>query len=206
MPHRCGVSLSSQSVRESDTLLGTGRRDKKRVSCSIVLLFFALMLLAMWSIVPIMSVAIEMRTEEWHRLHEAMVLDIGKLQEEKRVIANEVQTLQTERDAMRRKWENEREANEQRRRGHLPFWGEPQLMNAQCPKDRFRRYEARMYNLLVEDDWYARCMNEHIEIAGRKFTSPASCLNYVCPAISSKRIFLYRQSGPRSGRTWILDL
>lgn len=196
MPHRCGVSLSSESVRENDTLLGTGRRDKRRVSRTTVLLFFVLMLLAMWSIVPIMSVAIEMQTEEWHRVHKAMVIDIGKLREEKRVIANEVQTLQVERDAMRREWENEREANEQRRRGHLPFWGEPQLMTAQCPKDRFRRYEARMYNLLVEDDWYARCMNEHIEIAGRKFTSPASCLNYVCPAISSKRVFLYRQSGP----------
>ena len=162
----------------------------------MVLLFFVLMLVALWSIAPIMSVAIEMKQEEWHRVHEAMVLDIGKLREEKRAIANEVQQLQIERDATRQNWENEREANEQRRREHLPFWGEPQLMTAHCPKDRFRRYEARMYNLLVEDDWYTRCMNEHIEIAGRKFTSPASCLNYVCPTISSKRFFSYRQIGP----------
>jgi hypothetical protein len=144
----------------------------------MVLLFFVLMLVAMWSIVPIMSVAIEKQTEEWQRVHKAMVLDIGKLREEKRDVANEIQTLQIERDAMRRNWENEREANEERRRSHLPFWGEPQLLTAQCPKDRFRRYEARMHNLLVEDDWYARCMNEPTEIAGRKLTSPASCLNY----------------------------
>ncbi|KAF8272067.1 hypothetical protein EI94DRAFT_1718919 [Lactarius quietus] len=123
----------------------------------------------MYSIAPIMSIAIEMKTEEWQRVNKAMTLDISRLREEKRGIETEIQALQTERDAMRRQWENEREANEQRRRSHLPFWGEPQLMTAQCPKDRFRRYEARMYNLLVEDDWYARCMNEPVEIAGRKF-------------------------------------
>jgi hypothetical protein len=169
--------------------LGNKNRDSR---CKI-LLFFVLMLVAMWSIAPIMSVAIEMKTEEWQRVHKAMALDIGKLREEKRGVENEIQALQTERDAMRRQWENEREANEQRRRSHLPFWGEPQLMTAQCPKDRFRRYDARMYNLLVEDDWYARCMNEPVEIAGRKFTSPGSCLNYVCPTIASKRFVLYRQ-------------
>ena len=189
MPHLRGVSHSSESVQESATLLGNGNRKRHDKNRIMILLFFVLMLVALWSIAPIMSVAIEMEREEWHRVHEAMVLDIGKLREEKRVITNEVQQMQTERDAMRRNWENEREANEQRRRGHLPFWGEPLLMTAQCPKDRFRRYEARMYNLLVEDDWYPRCMNEHIEIAGREFTSPASCLNYVCLTASSKRFF-----------------
>ncbi len=132
-----------------------------------------------------MSVAIELRTEEWQRVHKEMLLDIGKLQKEKRAITNEVHQLQVERDTTLRQWENEREANEQRRRGHVPFWGEPQLMTALCPKNRFRRYETRMYNLLVEDDWYSRCMNEPIDIAGRSFPSPHSCINYVCSSISS---------------------
>jgi hypothetical protein len=180
--HFCGVFLTrSESVQENASLLGTNRykkRDKGRISRLMVLLFFILMFVALWSIVPILSVAIELEMEEWQRVHKEMVVDVGKLREEKRAITYEVQELRVERDAMRRKWENEREANEQRRRGHLPFWGEPQLMNAQCPQDRFRRYEARMYNLLVEDDWYARCMNEPTQIAGRTFTSPDSCLNY----------------------------
>ncbi|KAH9045328.1 hypothetical protein EDB85DRAFT_1906067 [Lactarius pseudohatsudake] len=171
----------SESVQESASLLGTNsskKRDKNRASRLIVLLFCVLMFVAIWSIVPIMSVAIELETEEWQRLHKQMVLDIGELRAEKRNITDEVQLLRYERDAMRRRWENEREANEQRRRGHLPFWGEPRLTTAQCPKDRFRRYEARMYNLLVEDDWYVRCMNEPVQIAGRRFTSPGSCINY----------------------------
>jgi len=154
------------------------KRDKGWISRLMIVLFCIFTFVAMWSIVPILSVAIELETEQWQRVHKEMVLDIGKLREEKRAITHEVQDLRVERDAMRRKWENEREANEQRRRGHLPFWGEPQLMTAQCPKDRFRRYEAPMYNLLVEDDWYARCMNEPIQIAGRRFTSPDSCINY----------------------------
>ena len=186
----CGMILtSSQSVQESASLLGTNRYKKRNKSRLMVLLFCILMFVALWSIVPILSVAVELETEEWQRVHKEMVLDIGKLREEKRNITNEVQELRFERDAMRRKWESEREANEQRRRGHLPFWGEPQLMTAQCPKDRFRRYKARMYNLLVEDDWYDRCMNEPTQIAGRSFTSPGSCINYVCPTASFKRFF-----------------
>jgi hypothetical protein len=61
----------------------------------------------------------------------------------------------------------------------MPFWGKARLMTAQCPSDHFRRYEARMYNLLAEDDWYAVCMNKPITIAGRTFTSPRSCINLV---------------------------
>jgi hypothetical protein len=94
-----------------------------------------------------------------------------------------------ERNEQRRKWEREREEIEKRRRDHMPFWGEARLMTAQCPSDRFRRYEARMYNLLVEDDWYTACMNEPIKIAGRTFTSPHSCINRVRSFIHSDESF-----------------
>ena len=203
--------LSSESVQESASLLGVYKSkkcDKSWISRLVVLLFCVLMLVALWSIVPIMSTAIQLEMKEWERMHERILLDIEKSREEKRVITDEIQLLQVEfrekkravtdelqqlqadRDDTRRKWENEREANEQRRRGHVPFWGEARLITTVCPKDRFRRYDARMYNLLVEDDWYARCMNERIDIAGRTFASPHSCINHVCPTPSSKRFFL----------------
>ena len=188
VPDRGGVFLSSESAQESDSLFVNIRikNNRGRASRILILLACILVFVALWSITPILSKAVELETEEWQRVHKEMVLDIGKLREEKRVITNEVQELRIERDTMRRQWENEREANEQRRRGHLPFWGEPQLKTSQCPRDRFRRYEARMHNLLVEDDWFARCMNEPVKIAGRRLISPDSCLNYVCPTASSK--------------------
>jgi len=162
-----------------------------------------------------MSTAIELEMKEWRRMHEQILLDIEKSRDEKRTIADEVvqmrtefreeksaiteeiQQVRAERDETRRRWEDEREANEQRRRGHAPFWGEPRLTTSQCPNDRFRRYEARMYNLLVEDDWYSRCTNEPIEIAGRNFASPHSCINHVRPTAYSERYsYSFTQPGP----------
>ncbi|KAI0254775.1 hypothetical protein BJV78DRAFT_877074 [Lactifluus subvellereus] len=78
----------------------------------------------------------------------------------------------------RREWERERETNEPKRRGHVPFWGTARLLTAECPEDRIRQYDASMHNLLVEDDWYAACMNTAIDIAGRRLASPRTCMNY----------------------------
>jgi hypothetical protein len=127
---------------------------------------------------------------EWERVHDQMLRDIGRLREEKMEILDDVQRLRADRDEQRREWELEREEQEKRLRGHMPFWGEAQLLNAQCPSDRFRRYEARMYNLLVEDDWYEACMNGPIEIAGRRLSSPNSCINRVRPLTLPGELFL----------------
>lgn len=116
---------------------------------------------------------------EWERVRDEMTRDIARLRGEKVDILDEVQQLRVERNEKRREWELEREEHEKRRRGHVPFWGQAQLINEQCPANRFRQYEARMYNLLVEDDWYAACMKEPIQIAGRNLTSPQSCINRV---------------------------
>jgi hypothetical protein len=143
-------------------------------------LFFILMLVSLWLIVPMVSKAVRNEMIEWERVHDQMLRDIGRLREEKIEILDEVQKLRADRDEQRREWELEREEQEKRRRGHMPFWGGARLLTAQCPSDRFRRYEARMYNLLVEDDWYEACLKEPIEIAGRKL-SPNSCINQVRP-------------------------
>jgi hypothetical protein len=157
----------------------------KNAKCSILhcmfLLLFFLMMASLWMIVPMVSSAVRHEMIEWERVHDDMLRDIGRLREERRDILDEVRHLRVERDEKRREWEFEREENEKRRRGHVPFWGEARLLNDQCPSDRFRRYEARMYNLLVEDDWHAACMREPIQIAGRTLTNPHSCINYVRP-------------------------
>jgi hypothetical protein len=140
-------------------------------------------------IAPMMSNAVRNEIVEWERVHDDMLRDIGRLREEKREILDEVQQLRADRDEQRRDWELEREETEKRRHGHMPFWGEAQLLTAQCPSDRFRHYEARMYNLLVEDDWYEACMKETIEIAGRRLTSPNSCINRVRYLILSSKLF-----------------
>jgi hypothetical protein len=148
------------------------------------------MMVSLWMIIPMVSSAVQNEMIEWERVHNRMLRDIGRLREEKREILDEVQQLRADRDEQRREWELEREEHEKRRRGHMPFWGEAQLLTAQCPSDRYRRYEARMYNLLVEDDWYKACSNEPIEIAGRRLTSPISCINRVRPLILSGEPFL----------------
>ena len=149
-------------------------------------LFLILMLLSLWMIIPMVTSVVRNEMIEWERVHEQMLHDIGRLRKEKGEILDEVQHLRADRDEQRREWELEREEHEKRRRGHMPFWGEAQLLTAQCPSDRFRRYEARMYNLLVEDDWYEACMKESIEIAGRMLTSPISCINRVRPLTLSE--------------------
>jgi hypothetical protein len=142
-------------------------------------LFVILMLVSLWMILPMVSNAVRNERIEWERVHDEMLRDIGKLGEEKREILDEVQQLRADRDEQHREWEFEREEHERRRRGHMPFWGEARLLTAQCPSDRFRHYEAPMHNLLVEDNWYEACMKEPIEIAGRRLTSPNSCINRV---------------------------
>jgi hypothetical protein len=113
-----------------------------------------------------------------------MLASIWVIRDKKRDILDEIQQLRADRDEQRRELELERERHEKRRRGHVPFWGQARLLTAQCPIDRFRRYEARMYNLLVEDDWYEACMKEPIEIAGRTLTSH-ECINRVRPLASA---------------------
>jgi hypothetical protein len=148
------------------------------------------MLVSLWVVAPMVSNAVRNEMVEWERVHDQMLRDIGRLREEKLEILDEVQQLGADRDRQRREWEFEREEQEKRRRGHMPFWGEAQLLTAHCPSDRFRRYEARMYNLLVEDDWYEACMKEPTEIAGRSLTSPNSCINRVRPLTLSGEPFL----------------
>lgn len=161
------------------------RNERKHAKCRIFHyifpIFFILMMAGLWMAIPIVSSAVRHEMIEWERVHDEMIRDIGRLRVEKMDILDEVQQLRFERDEKRREWELEREEHEERRRGHAPFWGEARLLNEQCPRDRHRRYEARMYNLLVEDDWYAACMRETIHIAGRTLSSPQSCINRVRP-------------------------
>ncbi|KAI9513324.1 hypothetical protein F5148DRAFT_293659 [Russula earlei] len=138
---------------------------------------FILMTICLCTIAPMVSMAVRHEIAEWQRVRNEMLIDIRRLGNERRVASDDLQQLQIERDEKRREWELEREENEKRRRGHVPFWGEARLLNGQCPRDRFRRYEARMYNLLVEDDWYAACMKEPLKIAGREFAAPSTCVN-----------------------------
>lgn len=135
------------------------------------------MLVTLWMTIPMVSNAVGHEMVEWERVHD----EVGRLREEKREILDEVRQLRADRDEQRCEWELEREEHEKRRRGHLPFWGEPQLKTAECPSNRFRLYEARMYNLLVEDDWDKACRKVPIDIAGRRLTSPDSCINKVRP-------------------------
>ena len=154
-------------------------RAKCRIFSYITAILFILMLAGLWIAVPIVSSAVRHEMIEWERVHDEMVRDIGKLRVEKMEILDEVLQLRAERDEKRREWELEREEHDERRRGHAPFWGEARLLNEQCPSDRHRRYEARMYNLLVEDDWFEACKGESIQIAGRTLSSPQSCINRV---------------------------
>lgn len=127
---------------------------------------------------------------EWERVHNQMVHDIELLRDEKRNVSDDLEILRFQRDEQRREWELEREEHEKRRRGYVPFWGQARLLTAQCPSDRFRRYDARMYNLLVEDDWFAACMKEPIVIAGRTLPSPRSCINHVRLLVRSAESFI----------------
>jgi len=153
-------------------------------------LLFVLMVISFLTVGPMVSAAVRHEITEWEHVHDEMLRDITRLREEKRDISDDIEILRIQRDEQRREWELEREKNEERRRGHMPFWGQARLVTAQCPTDRFRRYEARMYNLLVEDDWYAVCMKESIKIAGRTLTSPRSCINQVRPFAHSDEPFI----------------
>jgi len=170
-----------------------GKHAKCKILHYLLPLLFILVLASLWMIIPMVSSAVQNEVVEWERVHERMLRDIGRLREEKRDILDEVQQLRADRDEKRREWELEREEHEKRRRGHMPFWGEARLLTAQCPTDRFRRYEARMYNLLVEDDWYEACMKEPIEIAGRTLTSQ-KCINRVRPLASALSCELFLTS------------
>jgi hypothetical protein len=171
---------SSSETTETTLLVNTskgGKHAKCKILHCLFPLLFVLMLVILCMIVPMVSNAVRNEMIEWERVHDQMLRDIGRLRTEKIEILDEVQKLRADRDEQRLEWELEREEQEKRRRGHMPFWGEARLLTAQCPSDRFRRYEARMYNLLVEDDWYKACMKEPIEIAGRRLTSSNSCIN-----------------------------
>ena len=173
--------------------MNTSNRGKQAKCKSKILhylspLLLIVMLVSLWIVVPMVSKAVRNEMIEWERAHKQMLRDIGKLREEKLEILNEVKQLRADRDEQRRAWELERVKQEKRRHGHVPFWGEAQLLPAQCPSER--RYKARMYNLLVEDDWHKACMKESIEIAGQRFTSPNSCINQVRPLTPSGEPFL----------------
>jgi hypothetical protein len=173
--------MHAPSCGERTSLVNNERnkRPKYKNTHYAFALLFLLMIIGFWTIGPMVSVAVRHEIAEWERVHDDMLRDIAHLREEKREISDDIEILRIQRDEQRREWELEREENEKRRRGHMPFWGQPQLLTAQCPSDRFRRYETRMYNLLVEDDWYGACMKVPITIAGRELTSPRSCINHV---------------------------
>jgi hypothetical protein len=155
-----------------------GKHFKYKIIHYALALVFILMVISFWTVGPMVSSAVRHELAEWERVHDEMLRDIGRLREEKREISDDIEILRIQRDVQRREWELEREDNEKRRRGHMPFWGEARLLTAQCPRDRFRRYEARMYNLLAEDDWFAACMKEPIKIAGQTLGAPRSCINH----------------------------
>jgi len=166
---------------ETTSLVNTDKRRKQTKDKFLhyaVATLFILMVISFWSAAPMVSSAVRHEIAEWERVHDQMVRDIELLRDEKRKVSDDLAILRFQRDEQRREWELEQEEHEKRRRGHVPFWGQARLLTAQCPSDRFRRYDARMYNLLVEDDWFAACMKEPIKIAGRTLHSPRSCINH----------------------------
>jgi hypothetical protein len=167
-----------------------GKHFKYKIIHYALALVFILMVISFWTVGPMVSSAVRHELAEWERVHDEMLRDIGRLREEKREISDDIEILRIQRDVQRREWELEREDNEKRRRGHMPFWGEARLLTAQCPRDRFRRYEARMYNLLAEDDWFAACMKEPIKIAGQTLGAPRSCINHVRHLTNSDEHFV----------------
>ncbi|KAI0254766.1 hypothetical protein BJV78DRAFT_1182816 [Lactifluus subvellereus] len=170
------------------------------------MVFFAIMLTVLFTATSVLSVAVKRDITEWQHVHNEMMRDITHLREQKGVlsddlqhlreaksavsedlqhlretksaVSDDLQRLRIQREDERQEWKREREANEQRRRGHVPFWGNARLLTAECPEDHIRQYDAPMHNLLVEDDWYAACMNTAIDIAGRGLASPRTCMNY----------------------------
>ncbi|KAI0268184.1 hypothetical protein BC834DRAFT_868323 [Gloeopeniophorella convolvens] len=144
----------------------------------LILVFYILVIASLALAVPSVSVAIQAKIAVSKGLRDKLTLDIKQLQVRKKTIVREVQSLEREQIQQRQAWERERQANEERRRGHMPFWGEPRLTSAKCPRDRIRTYKARMHNLLVEDDWHGACMNETIRIDGRSLYAPYRCVNY----------------------------
>ncbi|KAI0254763.1 hypothetical protein BJV78DRAFT_876216 [Lactifluus subvellereus] len=153
------------------------------------------MLTVLFTATSLLSVAVKRDLTEWQRVHDELMRDMARierlreqesvlsdelqhLRETKSAVSDDIQRLRIQREEERQEWEREREANEQRRRGHMPFWGEARLLTAECPEDRIRQYDAPMHNLLVEDDWYAACMNTATDIAGRRLASPRTCMNY----------------------------
>lgn len=183
------------SPDETTSLVSTDRGGKS-VKCWIFHhafpLLFILTMASLWVAAPMASAAVKYEMAEWGRIHGEMVRDIARLRVEKNGISDDLEQLRVERDEQRREWELEREENEKRRRGHVPFWGPPRLLTGQCPKDRIRRYEARMYNLLVEDDWHAACMREHVQIPGRGNVLARTCVNQVHPLALSDELFIIR--------------
>jgi hypothetical protein len=176
-------------------LLGTTtdkdrRCGKARLFYSAIALVFLLMLIIACAVVPALSAAVKSEMAEWRRVHHEMEVDIGQLLEKRRVVLDDLEQLKLQRDQQRQEWEREREENEKRRRGHVPFWGEASLITAQCPEDGIRRYDARMHNLLVEDNWNAACMNTPMNIPGHTFASPHSCLHHVRPMHIENESFL----------------
>jgi hypothetical protein len=162
--------------------MNTAKRNlKAHFLLFVVPLFFFLITASVWVMVPVMSAAINSEMTEWRRVHKEIERDIRQLRVEKGIVLDDLHQLQLQREEQRREWEREREAMEERRRGHVPFWGEARLLSTQCPGDRVRQYDAPMYNLLVEDDWHGMCMNTSMTVAGRTLASPHSCINYVCP-------------------------
>jgi len=166
---------------ETTALVSTnksGNKVKHWVINYLLPVFFTLMMVSVLSFGPMVSSAVRHDITEWQRVRDTIQIDIRRLTRQRTLVSDDLQQLRIERDEKRREWELEREENDKRRRGHVPFWGQPRLLNGQCPPDRHRRYETRMYNLLVEDDWYAACMREPIKIAGRDLASPNSCINF----------------------------
>jgi len=173
MPYYHDTDETTALVSENKS----GKKVKHWIVNYVFPVLFILMMLSLWSFGPMVSSAVRHDITEWQHMRDEMQVDIRRLKHERDLVSDDLQQLQIERDEKRLEWELEREENEKRRRGHVPFWGQARLLNGQCPPDRHRRYEARMYNLLVEDDWYATCMKEPIKIAGRNLASPNSCVN-----------------------------
>lgn len=174
----------THGLDEATSLVNSNNKRRRCLKNKIIHYAIAtlliLMLISFWAAEPMASAAVRREIARWNRAHEHMVHDIEQLREEKRNLSDDIEALPIERDEKRREWELQREEDEKRRRGHVPFWGKPRRLSEWCPKDRFRRYEARMYNLLVEDDWYAACKRKPILIDGhmRRAESARKCINH----------------------------
>ncbi|KAH8094536.1 hypothetical protein BXZ70DRAFT_947932 [Cristinia sonorae] len=72
-------------------------------------------------------------------------------------------------------FEREEAEWERMRQLHAPFWGTTELQTPHCLAYETRRYQARLRNVPLGDDWLTACKNTPVTIHNRTFSTPEKC-------------------------------